>query len=186
MLNGKTVVLRAVTRDDLVRLCQFNNDLAVELASGGDAPMPQALERLQAEFDEKAGQGGRDGPEFAIEVDGKLIGQCALFAFDDVSRCCELGITIGDKSYWGRGYGRDTVRTLLDYAFHLLNLRRVFLAVNGNNDRAIRAYRSCGFVEEGRLRAHVWNNGAYVDLVYMGILREEWKRLRSEASTRPL
>ena len=40
--------------------------------------------------------------------------------------------------------------------------------------RAIRAYRACGFVEEGRLRQHVWSDGAYIDLVYMGILREEW------------
>ena len=40
--------------------------------------------------------------------------------------------------------------------------------------RAIRTYRACGFVEEGRLRQHVWSDGAYIDLVYMGILREEW------------
>ena len=125
--------------------------------------------------------GGRDDAEFAIEADGKLIGQCALFEFDHVSRTAELGITIGDKAYWGRGYGRDAIRTLLDYAFRLRNLRRVYLAVNGNNGRAQGAYRACGFVEEGRLRAHVWIAGAYVDLVYMGLLREEWVRVHSEA-----
>ena len=178
MLRGQKVVLRALGRQDLERLCQFNNDLEVELAGGGDAPMPQALERLRAEFDAKVSQGGRDGAEFGIEADGKLIGQCALFQFDHVARTCALGITIGDKAYWGRGYGRDAVRALLDYAFRLLNLHRVFLSVNGNNDRALRAYGACGFVEEGRLRAHVWNDGAYVDLVYMGILRAEWESLR--------
>jgi RimJ/RimL family protein N-acetyltransferase len=55
-------------------------------------------------------------------------------------------------------------------------MRRVYLNVNSTNERAMRAYRACGFVEEGRLRQHVWSDGAYIDLVYMGILREEWEQ----------
>jgi RimJ/RimL family protein N-acetyltransferase len=174
MLQGQRVLLRSMTRDDLERLCQFNNDLDVELAGGGDPPMPQSLERLQAEFDQNAARGGRDGAGFAIEVDGKFIGQCALFNFDETARTCELGITIGDKAYWGHGYGRESIMLLLDYAFRLRNFRKVWLRVNGNNERAIRAYRACGFVEEGRQRAQVWSSGQYIDLAYMGILREEW------------
>ncbi len=175
MLQGEKVLLRALTRDDLELLCQFNNDVEVELAGGGDPPMPQSLARLQAEFDTRVSQGGRDDAGFAIEADGKFIGQCALFQFDATAQSCMLGITIGDKNYWGRGYGRDAVRVLLDYAFRLRNMRRVYLSVNGNNERAIRAYKACGFVEEGRLRSHAWSNGAYIDLVYMGILRDEWQ-----------
>jgi len=180
MLQGQKVILRAMTRQDLVRLCQFNNDLEVELAGGGDPPLPQSLARLQAEFDAKVSQGDRDGTGFAIEADNKFIGQCALFQFDQVARTCELGITIGDKDYWGRGYGREAVGLLLDYGFRFHNLRRVFLSVNGNNERAICAYRACGFEEEGRLRDHVWNDNTYVDLVYMGILREEWENVRQK------
>ncbi|MBV7328498.1 GNAT family N-acetyltransferase [Chloroflexi bacterium TSY] len=175
MLLGKKVILRAITRQDLERLCQFNNDLEVELAGGGDPPMPQSLERLQAEYDAKASEGGRDGTVFAIEADNKFIGQCALFQFDHVARSCELGITIGDKEYWGRGYGREAIKLLLDYGFRSHNLHRIYLSVNGNNVRAIRAYQACGFVEEGRLRSHAWSDNAYVDLVYMGILRGEWE-----------
>lgn len=175
MLTGQKVVLRAVTRDDLERLCRFNNDVEIELAGGGDPPEPQSLERLQAEYDTEVGKGGRNGTNFAIEADGTCIGQCALFDFNDVARTCSLGITIGDKDCWGRGYGTDAIRLLLDYAFRLRNLRRVFLTVNGNNERAIRAYRRCGFVEEGRLRAHVWSAGQYIGLVYMGILHDEWR-----------
>lgn len=168
-------MLRAVKREDLERLLEFNNDLEVELSGGGGPPYPQALPRLQAEFDSDWAKGGRDGPRFAVEVDGKFIGQCALFEFEPVSRSCKLGITIGDKSYWDKGFGRDAVRVLLDYAFRVLNQRRVWLSVNGNNERGIQAYRGCGFVEEGRLRKHIWSNGHYVDLVHMGILVDEWK-----------
>ena len=175
MLHGQKTILRSISRDDLEHLWRFNNDVEVELAGGGDPPMPQSLARLYAEYDSQATAGGRDGAAFAIEADGKFIGQCALFNFNETAHTCELGITIGDKAYWGGGYGRDAISILLDYAFRLRNFRRVYLAVNGNNERAIRAYRACGFVEEGRLREHVWSNGVYVDLVYMGILRGEWE-----------
>ena len=85
--------------------------------------------------------------------------------------------TIGDKSYWGKGYGKDAINTLLDYAFRLRNVRRVYLTVNGPNERAIRAYKACGFIEEGRLRRHAWSNGQYIDILYMGVMREEWEAL---------
>ena len=62
------------------------------------------------------------------------------------------------------------------YAFRLRNQRRVWLWVHAGNERAARSYRACGFVEEGRLRQHVWSNGNYEDAVYMGILRSEWEQ----------
>ena len=181
MLKGERVTLRAVRRDDLARLCEFNNDLEFELAGGGDPPMPQSLERLQAEFDKDSAQGGRNGAWFAIEADGKLIGQCGLFRFDEfrgVAHVCELAIGIGDQGYWGRGYGREAIRLLLDYGFRHWNLHRIWLTTNSSNERAMRCYKACGFVEEGRLRQHMWANGRYVDTVCMGILREEWEKLQ--------
>ncbi len=178
MLRSDKVILRAIERDDLKRQWQFNNDVEVELSGGGDPPMPQSLARLEAEFDGQTREGGRNGGSFAIEADGKYIGQCAVFTSDKLvgatAQVYELGITIGDKDYWGKGYGRDAVRLLLDYAFRLRNAHKVWLRVNSTNERAIHAYRACGFVEEGRLRQHVWGDGAYLDLVYMGVLRDDW------------
>lgn len=171
MLKGTHVTLRAMRRDDLPRLNAFNNDVAVELAGGGDPPLPQSLERLEAEFDSSTGNGGRDGTMFAIEVDGVMIGQCALFNLHSVAHRMELGITIGDQAYWGKGYGREAVQLLVDYGFRHHNLHRIFLEVHARNERAIRAYQACGFVEEGRLLQHVWSDGSYDDLVIMGVLR---------------
>jgi len=176
MLRGEKVKLRAVRRDDLPRLLDFYNDVEVELAGGGDPPRPTTLERLQRDFDREAAEPPRDKTDFAIEADGNLIGHCGLFHIDETARHCELGISIGDKDYWGRGYGREAVSLLLDYAFRLRNLRRVWLEVHASNERAIRAYRSCGFVEEGRMRKHIWLGGRYVDNVLMGVLRDEWRR----------
>ena len=90
---------------------------------------------------------------------------------DPVAQTAELGITIGEREYWGRGYGRDAVRVLIEYGFRIRNLRKIWLTVHANNPRAIRSYESVGFVEEGRQRAQVWSDGEYVDLVYMGLIK---------------
>ena len=174
MLRGERVTLRAISREDLPRLRDFRNDLEVELAGGGDPPTPTPLERLQKEFEQVVVEKRGDRTDFVIEADDTCIGQCGLFNIDEAARHAELGITIGDREYWGRGYGREAVGLLLDYAFRLRNFRRVWLEVHADNARGIGAYRSCGFVEEGRMREHVWLAGRYVDNVIMGMLRDEW------------
>jgi RimJ/RimL family protein N-acetyltransferase len=176
MLKGERVVLRAISREDLPLMWRFNNDLAVELAGGGDPPMPQSFDRLLADYDREVATGGREDAWFAIDVDGVFIGSCVLMHPNYTARTVELGIGIGYKDYWSKGYGREAVALLVDYAFRYRNYRRVWLWVHGRNTRGIRAYTACGFVEEGRLRQHVYSDGAYDDAVYMGILRDDWER----------
>jgi RimJ/RimL family protein N-acetyltransferase len=173
MIQGRRVTLRAIEREDVPTLHRYNNDLEVELAGGGDPPYPQSLARAYAFFDGQTAEARRTA-DFAIVADEHLIGICGLYRTDEVARTAGLGIAIGDKAYWGRGYGREAVGLLVDYGFRMLNLRRVYLDVHAGNERAIRAYRAVGFVEEGRLREHVWTDGGYDDLVYMGLLRDEW------------
>jgi RimJ/RimL family protein N-acetyltransferase len=173
MLRGEKVTLRAPKREDLPRIAEFRNDVEFELLSGGDPWWPVPNEVIEAEFSQR--RSADDRPWFAIEADGKYIGGCGLFHFDWTARTCELGIGIGDAAYRGRGYGQDALRVLLAYAFRLRNLRKVWLGVNADNERAVRCYHACGFVEEGRLRQHVWANGQYGDFVVMGLLRDEWE-----------
>ena len=176
MLIGERVILRPVRREDLPLLNQYNNDLAVELAGGGDPPMPQSLPRLEAEYEREWSKGGRDDANFIIEVDNTCIGGCALFNFDQTAHTCELGISIGAKEYWGQGLGREAIQLLVHYAFHYRNMHKVYLEVHAKNERAYKAYQAVGFVQEGRLRQQVWSDGAYDDLIQMGILRSEWSR----------
>jgi hypothetical protein len=61
MLQGTRVRLRSIAPEGLSRLWTFNNDIEVEVAGGGDPLMPQSLARLQAEYDQEASKGGRDG-----------------------------------------------------------------------------------------------------------------------------
>lgn len=150
----------------------MDNDVDLALLSDDRPPLPVSMERLEMEFERQMKE--PNVAWFAIEADGKFIGRCGLHDFDATHHTCTLGITIGDREYQGRGYGREAIGLLLDYAFRLRNVQKVWLTTGGNNERAIRCYRACGFVEEGRLRRHEWSGGEYLDLVYMGILREEW------------
>jgi RimJ/RimL family protein N-acetyltransferase len=85
-----------------------------------------------------------------------------------------VGIGIGDRDFWGKGYGTDAMNVILRYAFQELNLRRVSLDTFEYNPRAIRSYEKAGFVHEGRAREYLLREGRRWDLIYMGILREEW------------
>jgi RimJ/RimL family protein N-acetyltransferase len=110
--------------------------------------------------------------EFAIDVDGALVGRCALFSVDPLARHAKLGISFGPE-HQGLGYGRDAVRVLVRYAFAHRNLRRVWLETLATNVAAQRAYAAAGFVEEGRQREQAWVDGEYVDVVLMAVHRGE-------------
>jgi len=85
-----------------------------------------------------------------------------------------VGIGIGEREFWGKGYGTDAMKVILRYAFQELNLRRVALDTFEYNPRAIRSYEKAGFVHEGRAREFLNREGRRWDLIFMGILREEW------------
>ena len=172
MLRGNRVILRPHRREDVPLAWQYRTNVEVELSGGGDPPRPLSLQQVESEF-EKQEFIFKEG--FAIEVEGRYIGFCGVFNFNATARSCELGITIGEPDCWGKGYGREAIGLLLDYAFRLHNCHRVWLTVQSNNLRGQRCYLACGFQEEGRLREHAWSNGQYHDLVFMGILRREWE-----------
>jgi len=107
--------------------------------------------------------------------DTKPIGFIALDGINWVAGDAWVAIGIGDREDWGKGYGTDAMRLMLRYAFCQLNLHRVSLSVFEYNPRAIRSYEKAGFVREGAAPQFVERDGKRYDLVYMGVLRSEWK-----------
>jgi len=85
-----------------------------------------------------------------------------------------VAIALGEREYWGKGYGTDAMRIMLRYAFNELNLRKVGLIVFEYNLRAIRSYEKVGFIHEGRIRGAMLREGRRWDWLYMGLLREEF------------
>lgn len=101
------------------------------------------------------------------------IGNIKVDNFDWVSRTCELGVLLGDRTYWGKGIGTEVMQLTLHYAFEQLNIRKVMLAVYANNPAAIKLYEKVGFVQEGCLRQQIHYKGEYIDKYYMGIFSNE-------------
>jgi len=85
-----------------------------------------------------------------------------------------VGIGIGDRDYWNKGFGTDAMKLCLRYAFMELGAQRVSLGLLEYNPRALRAYEKVGFQLEGRTRGDVRRNGQHYDSLWMGILRDEW------------
>ena len=171
MLRGQKVVLRPVQREDLKRLDELYQNVELVVLANGEWS-PYSLAGREQRFDK-----GLDGDQawFAIDVEGVVVGTTGLKDFSRRDGTAGVGISILDPAYVGQGYGRDALTVLLDWGFRIQNLRRIWLDTLATNERALRAYRACGFVEEGRQREHFYYDGAYVDAVFMGILRSEWE-----------
>ncbi|WP_415400620.1 GNAT family N-acetyltransferase [Tateyamaria sp. SN3-11] len=110
---------------------------------------------------------------WAIEVANRLLGEVRLDALNLQDRRARLAIGLFDVAQLGRGLGREAIGLVLSHAFHTLSLHRVDLRVVATNERAIRCYRACGFVEEGREREGVNIDGEWHDDVIMGLLARE-------------
>jgi RimJ/RimL family protein N-acetyltransferase len=108
--------------------------------------------------------------------DDRTIGACQLHSIHPVHRTAELQTRIGEVGDRGQGFGTEAVRLLLKFAFEDLNLHRVQLQVFASNAAALRVYEKAGFVREGTLRQAAHIGGQYVDVVVMGILREDYAR----------
>jgi len=94
------------------------------------------------------------------------------------AKMAEFGIFIGDKKYWGQGCGTEACRLIVDHGFRKLKLHRVYLRVLAYNIRGIKSYQKVGFKVEGRLKEHIYRDGFYHDEIVMGLLREEYLKLK--------
>ena len=113
----------------------------------------------------------RDGRLFVIEHDGRPVGFANYRDWRTKPRSCEIGIGIGERGSWSHGLGRDALRTLLRHLVDDLGAHRVSLSVLAFNDRAIAAYKACGFQVEGIERdAVLTDDGDFVDDVRMGFI----------------
>ncbi|HEX2979803.1 MAG TPA: GNAT family protein [Anaerolineaceae bacterium] len=180
MIYGKDLRLRAPERSDLPRFVAWMNDPEVNAGLLAVLPMSQAEEEAWFENMLKSVPAQHPLVIEALHADvWTPIGNCGFHDIDWRCRSAEIGIWIGEKSFWNHGYGTQVMRMLLRHGFETLNLNRIMLCVFENNPRAIRCYEKVGFVHEGRLRQGMYKNGTYLDVLFMSILREEYEQGKS-------
>jgi RimJ/RimL family protein N-acetyltransferase len=145
----------------------------------GEPALLNSEKRLK-EWAEKQVETGFESDRYYFSVrtlaEEKYIGFLGL-RVDLIHRTAWVGLGIGEREFWSKGYGTDMMKLCLQYAFMELNLARVSLGLHEYNPRALRSYEKCGFRLEGRTRKDVMREGRRTDTLWMGILREEWLEL---------
>ncbi len=183
-LEGALVVLRRHVPANVTAFQRWYSDAEVaRLARYQDGPMRS--DEIDRFFQLRAL--GAESLTMAIHEreTGRLIGSCAFSQVDGENGSAMYHITIGEKDTWGHGYGTEATQLMLDHAFGTLRLHRIALSVFEFNERAIRAYRRCGFVVEGRARESVWRDGRWWDELAMSVLASEWRARRAGATPLP-
>jgi RimJ/RimL family protein N-acetyltransferase len=177
MFTGELVTLGPIQRDHLPRFVEWLNDWELRRFLAPIVPHPYTLEDEEEWFNRQRQE--QNARRFAIltRAEGRLLGNCGLHQLDWMNRHAMFGIFIGDKDYWGKGYGADATRALLRYAFEEANLHRIALEVFAFNSRAIRMYEKVGFRMEGTRKQVLFREGAWHDEHIMAILRDEWAAL---------
>ncbi|ADG82776.1 GNAT family N-acetyltransferase [Thermincola potens] len=177
-LEGKKTSIRTIARPDLPLLVKWKNDPVIgEMVCGN--PVITTLELEEKRFE-------RQLEEYSVlrliieNEKGVPIGFMSVTEIDKFNRKVELGMLIGEKKYWGQGYGTDALLTVINYLFNKLGFNRVGVEVFRYNERARRLYEKLGFVQEGVQREGLYKNGTYVDIILMGLLKKDFLQRRKE------
>jgi RimJ/RimL family protein N-acetyltransferase len=169
VISGRKVRLCPKRLSDAIRDYAWQTD--AELARLDAAiPLTTSFSRYLREYAAILNSGDNGGYQFAIDtIEGEHIGNCACYGIDNRLGEAEVGIIIGNRDYWGRGYGTDAFLTLVEYIFTKTELQRLFLKTLDSNIKAQRCFAGCGFNPCGRLMQDGYR------FVLMELCRPQWQ-----------
>lgn len=171
-IEGKKVYLSPMCIDDAIKYAKWMNDFDVADKINRSCNVIN-VESEKVWIEKNSGIGNY---QFAIvkQENDELIGNCSLHDLDFINQRATVGVFIGEKENWGKGYGSEVLELLLSYGFNHLNLNNIMLTVYSFNTRAIACYKKVGFKEIGRRRGAYFKNNERYDEIYMDIIRSEF------------
>ena len=174
MLTGDKIILRPIEEKDIEKFFTWRNDLEIKNEALMH-PFPVTKNSEKNWFENISSAKDNRLVIFSIvcKETNELIGFIKLIDINWIHRFCYFGIVIGDKSAQGKGYGKEATKLIINYAFNILNLKKILLEVVENNIQAIKIYKKLGFIEEGRLKRQVYLNGNWQDVLIMSLFRNE-------------
>ncbi len=180
LLHGELIRLCAInTETDMEPMARWYLDAEYSLLSDSSPAQMYSAKQIKEHLEKEMAQESLTRFDFTIRAlaDDRLLGSIELDGIRWNQGDAFVGIGIGDRNDWGKGYGTDAMRIIVRFAFMELNLHRVSLDTFEYNPRALRSYQKVGFKIEGRQRRLLNRDGRRWDLIYMGILREEWESM---------
>lgn len=176
ILVGENIILREYRKEDLPYIRKWVNNKEITNNLSNIFLYPHTMNDTESFLNSMLeGSSGFKGYVVAHKETGEYIGQIDLIAIDWINRVATLGIVLGATENLSKGYGTEAIRLIQEFVFNKLNLHKLDLEVRSYNERAIRCYKKCGFVEEGRFREDFFVDGKYTDTLFMGILKSEYK-----------
>ncbi|MAF13388.1 MAG: GNAT family N-acetyltransferase [Parcubacteria group bacterium] len=178
-LKGDNIILRPLSLKDAPNFCKWLKDQEVAKFLGiYDQPVPTLKEERQWIKDH---QKDKETLDLAIETkEGVHIGSIALRDLRSNSNRATFGIMIGDKKYWGQGLGTEAAKLVIEYGFKKLKLHRIYLQHLAYNIRGHKSYKKVGFRKEGEFRDQVLRDGHYHNVIWMGILKNEYLKKKQK------
>lgn len=172
-LKSKKVTLREMTEKDTPNVIKWRNSPSVVKNFIFRTPL---TEKAHLNWYHNRVLTGEVVQFIIVDNESKKdVGSVYLRDIDKVNQKCEYGIFIGEESCRGKGLGTDAAKLILSYAFDTLKMNRVFLRVFADNTAAINSYKHAGFEVEGVFKQDVIIDGVACDMVFMAILRKDWK-----------
>lgn len=174
-LVGEKIFLRPITVDDAAGMFAALSDEEGMRFTGTQASF--TFEQVEA-FCKKVSVAD-DRADYAITLkddpESKYIGEVVLNEIDEENRSADFRIAMKGKAYFGKGYGSEATRLIVDYGFKTLKLHRIELEVFDFNPRAQHVYEKAGFMKEGIKRDVLFWEGKYQSAIVMSILEDEWR-----------
>lgn len=170
MWQDVKVTIRQFERTDIPKKVEWINNPENNQFLHYDIPI--CVEKTEKWFDSHFGEETRY--DAVIEVDGTPVGTIGLLNIDRKNSKAEYYIAMGETSYKGKGVAKEASKLILQYAFEVLALNRVYLFTESENIAAQKLFERVGFVKEGLIRQDIMSHGKFVDRFAYGLLREEW------------
>lgn len=170
-LRGQKVILRPLMKSDMSTVVRWIND--PDVREFIEMPFP----KTEAEEDEWFRVLGRDDKNIVLAIEtleGAFIGEMGIHRINWIDRVGTTGALIGNKEYWGKGFGTDAKMILLEYAFHTLNLHKLYSRVIEYNKRSLDYSLHCGYRVEGVRKLHSFKKGKYWDVIELAIFEKDW------------
>ena len=174
-LYGKNIYLRALSEQDACNNYKhwFNDE---EVCRGNSHHrFPENEESLKKYIVESNSEITRI--VFAIIEKNEEIhmGNVSLQNINYFNRSAEFAVIIGEKEYWGKGYGKEATALIINHGFNALNLNRIYCGTYNNNVGMQKIALSLVFKQEGLRREADYKDGKYIDIIEYGLLKNEWK-----------
>jgi RimJ/RimL family protein N-acetyltransferase len=171
-MEGKVVSLRALEENDLSLVRRWNCD--PEITRYFTSRWPVSMTEQKRWFDTQINTANKKRLIITDRSTDKPIGLLGFTEIDHVNKNCEIGLTIGDRAYWGQPHAREAMQLALKFLFMQFNMHIVYLRVMQANERAIAFFKKCGFTQNGILRDMVFVNGSYQSWLWMSITQAEF------------